>query len=119
MCGCNPIYDDVTHRLAGLAPDGGLYVPETVPKISMETLASWQSMSYTELAFNVMSHFIGVEEVAETKLRAIIEKSYATFGSQHVVPLVKVSDNLLIMEQVTTLPPSRTPPSHIHFFFFI
>eukprot|EP00729_Bicosta_minor_P004428 gene4428-17052_t len=67
--------------------------------ISMETLASWQSMSYTELAFNVMSHFIGVEEVAETKLRAIIEKSYATFGSQHVVPLVKVSDNLLIMEQ--------------------
>jgi len=85
--------------LAGLAPDGGLYVPETIPKISEETLASWQSMSYTELAFNVMSHFIGVDDVPETRLRAIISKSYATFSSKHVVPMVKVSDSLLIMEQ--------------------
>jgi hypothetical protein len=43
---------------AGLAPDGGLYVPETIPKVSMDDLASWQSLSYTDLAFKVMSLYI-------------------------------------------------------------
>jgi len=40
--------------LAGLANDGGLYVPETLPQFSQEEIASWASLSYQELAFKVM-----------------------------------------------------------------
>ena len=47
--------------LAGLASDGGLYVPEKIPQFSKEEIASWASLSYQELAFKVMSPFVDGE----------------------------------------------------------
>ena len=44
--------------LTGLAPDGGLYVPEKLPVIGLQQLADWQKLSYAELAFEVIRLFV-------------------------------------------------------------
>ncbi len=60
--------------LGGLAPDGGLYLPETYPQISREELASWRRFNYRELAFAVLSKF--VTDIPADNLRALIDKTY-------------------------------------------
>lgn len=60
--------------LGGLAPDGGLYLPETYPQISLNELKSWQHFSYGELAFAVLSKF--ATDIPAADLRAIIGKTY-------------------------------------------
>ena len=43
--------------LAGYAPDGGLYVPESLPQINVSQLNQWRNLSYKKLAFNILSFF--------------------------------------------------------------
>lgn len=66
--------------LGGLMPDGGLAMPERYPQVSREELAAWRGLSYTELAFEVLSRF--ATDIPAADLRAIINKSYtpAIFG---------------------------------------
>ena len=70
--------------LMGLASDGGLLLPESVPDVS-EQLEAWQSLSYPELAKNIMGLYIG--DIAAAELGGIIDKSYSTFTSEKVTPL--------------------------------
>lgn len=72
--------------MMGLAEDGGLLLPRTIPRIGSETLQAWQKLSYPELAFEVMSRF--VDDVPSSDLRDIINRSYACFSSPEVTPLV-------------------------------
>jgi threonine synthase len=88
-------FEDVV--LTGLAPDGGLYVPETLPKFTQEEIASWAGLSYQELAFNVISPFVA-GEVADADLKAIIDKSYASFRHDAIAPLVQTGHNEFILE---------------------
>lgn len=60
--------------LGGLAPDGGLYLPESYPQISREELTSWQHFNYRQLAFAVLSKF--ATDIPAADLRAIIDKTY-------------------------------------------
>ncbi len=60
--------------LGGLAPDGGLYLPETYPQISREELARWRSLSYAELAFEILSKFI--TDIPVVDLKALCDKTY-------------------------------------------
>lgn len=60
--------------LAGLAPDGGLYLPERYPKVSRTELDLWRDYSYADLAFVILSKFI--DDIPATDLRAIVEKTY-------------------------------------------
>ena len=60
--------------LGGLAPDGGLYLPESYSQISREELTSWQHFNYRELAFAVLSKF--ATDIPAADLRAIIDKTY-------------------------------------------
>jgi len=60
--------------LGGLAPDGGLYLPETYPQISLDELKRWQHFNYRELAFAVLSKF--ATDIPLDDLRAIIDKTY-------------------------------------------
>ncbi len=83
--------------LAGLASDGGLYVPETIPQFSREEIASWAGLSYQELAFRVMSPFVA-GELSDDDLRALIEKSYSTFRHDAIAPLVQTGHNEFILE---------------------
>ena len=60
--------------LGGLAPDGGLYMPEIYPQVSLDELASWQHFNYRDLAFAVLSKF--ATDIPALDLRAMIDKTY-------------------------------------------
>ena len=73
----------------GLAKNGGLYVPETFPKITLEELESMTEMSYPERAAFVLGKYLA-EELGADYLKEICEKAYSTFTGDDPVPLVKV-----------------------------
>ena len=83
--------------LTGLAPDGGLFVPEQLHKFSTQEIASWRGLSYQELAYNVMSPFVG-DEIPANDLRELIDNSYASFRHAGIAPLVQIGKNEWIME---------------------
>lgn len=83
--------------LAGLANDGGLYVPETLPKFSKSEIASWVGLSYQELAFNIIQPFID-GEIADEDLKLIIEKAYSQFRHDAIAPLIQTGHNEWILE---------------------
>lgn len=62
--------------LCGLAPDGGLYVPQDFPSIDRETLESWRSLSYPDLAARVMRKFIATTELSNEELNGLVHKTY-------------------------------------------
>ncbi|MEC8428746.1 MAG: threonine synthase, partial [Pseudomonadota bacterium] len=88
-------FEDVV--LTGLAPDGGLYVPEQLPKFSQEEIASWAGLSYQELAFKVIAPFVA-GEVPDADLKKIIDDSYSTFRHDAIAPLVQTAHNEWILE---------------------
>ena len=83
--------------LTGLATDGGLYVPESLPTFSQEDIASWVGLSYQELAFNIMSPFVA-GALTDEELQQIIDKAYASFRHQGIAPLVQAGHNEWILE---------------------
>jgi threonine synthase len=60
--------------LDGLAPDGGLYLPETYPQLTPEELNRWRGFSYAELAFELLSRFI--DDIPAADLKALVDKTY-------------------------------------------
>lgn len=80
--------------MTGLAPDGGLLLPEELPDIA-NRLETWSKLSYQELAFEIMSLF--ATDIPADDLKILIEKSYSTFRSPEVAPVVPVGD-LYILE---------------------
>ena len=83
--------------LAGLASDGGLYVPEQLPKYSTEEIASWASLSYQELAFKVMWPFVEGEVPAE-EFKRMIDEAYAGFNHSAVAPMLQTDNNEWVLE---------------------
>lgn len=83
--------------LAGLAADGGLYVPETIPEIPMMEIADMQSMSYPELAFNIISRFTQ-GSIEPEALERIIGESYASFRHTAVAPLKQLDAHTFLLE---------------------
>lgn len=84
--------------LMGLAPDGGLMLPETYPSIDEATLQKWRNLSYSELAFEIMSLF--VTDIPADDLKNIINKTYtkAAFGSEDITPVTRLYDRLALLE---------------------
>lgn len=72
--------------LMGLAPDGGLMLPEHYPQIGRETLDKWRGLAYPELAFEIMCLF--VTDIPEDDLRDILNRTYteAAFGTKEITP---------------------------------
>ncbi|MBB3975894.1 threonine synthase [Rhizobium azooxidifex] len=83
--------------LAGLASDGGLYVPKEWPSFSKKQIRAMRGMSYQEVAFTVLSPFVG-GEIAEPTLKAMIAEAYATFRHPAVAPLIQTGSNDFILE---------------------
>lgn len=79
--------------LAGLAPDGGLYVPESWPQIEPARPAE----SYVDVATRVIGAF-AADELSPQTLRGICERAYASFSHQSVAPLVQTGPNAFMME---------------------
>ena len=86
----NLLFSDVI--MAGLAPDGGLYLPENFPQVA-DRLAEWGALGYQDLAFEIMRLFT---DLPEDDLRQIIERSYATFDTPDVTPLRQVGDSWIL-----------------------
>eukprot|EP01134_Creolimax_fragrantissima_P003367 CFRG3367T1 len=84
--------------MRGLSPEGGLYVPDSIPSVSIQQLQKWSHLSFAELAAEVMELYIG-DEIAKEDLVHISRKSYeTTFSSKNTTPLVKLADDRYILE---------------------
>ncbi|HEY0823231.1 MAG TPA: threonine synthase [Ramlibacter sp.] len=80
--------------LEGLAPDGGLYLPESYPKVDAATLAKWRGLPYADLAFEILSLYI--DDIPAQDLRALCRKTYTreVFGTEQIVPLKALDSRL-------------------------
>lgn len=93
---------DPTHRkfceilLEGLAPDGGLYLPERYPQVDATMLARWRTLAYHELAFEILSLYI--DDIPADDLRALCAKTYTeeVFGTADITPLRELEDGVYL-----------------------
>ncbi len=83
--------------MAGLARDGGLYVPESWPQIGADTIRALAGQNYVEAANRIMTPLAG-GNVAGEKLSAIVAEAYSGFAHQAVAPLVQLDSNLWLLE---------------------
>lgn len=83
--------------LTGLARDGGLYVPESVPQLSEADIAALSGLSYEEIAFRIMRPFVG-QTFGDSEFGDIIERSYAGFGHAARAPLVQLDSGHFLLE---------------------
>ncbi len=89
--------------LAGLASDGGLYIPETLPQFSKEEIASWAGLSYADLAKKIIAPFVA-DTIPQEDLNAIIDDTYGVTGENRVfahdavAPLKQLDSNLWLLE---------------------
>ena len=91
--------------LGGLAPDGGLYLPESYPQISRAELDAWRKLSYADLAYEILSKFI--TDIPAADLKALVAKTYTAQVYRHtrnggdaaqITPLTKLEDGLYTQE---------------------
>ena len=83
--------------MTGLARDGGLYVPETVPVMAQADIAALAGLPYEEVAFRVMWPFLG-GAFGEDEFRGLIARAYAGFGHVARAPLVQLGPNHFLLE---------------------
>ncbi|AUC54579.1 threonine synthase [Sagittula sp. P11] len=83
--------------LSGLARDGGLYVPETIPQMSADDIRALEGLSYEETAFRVMRPFVG-DGFTDEVFADLIAKAYAGFGHNARAPLVQLAPNHFLLE---------------------
>lgn len=98
----NPSFSDIL--LGGLAPDGGLYLPEYYPQVA-DRLNEWRSLDYAELAFRILSLFI--DDIPAADLRAICKKTYTAEAYRYcrpdrqaadIVPLTSLTPDFHLLE---------------------
>ncbi len=83
--------------IAGLAQDGGLYLPEAYPRLSEREIAGFAGLPYGAVAQAVIAPFVG-NALERKALRAAIETAYASFDDAAVTPLTQIGDNLFLLE---------------------
>jgi len=83
--------------LQGLASDGGLYVPESLPKFSADDLQKMSHLSYEDLFFEVTKDFIG-EEIYHKIYKNIIKSSYKNFSHTAIAPVKQLKNNEFLLE---------------------
>src|SRR5690349_12340230 len=88
-------FEDVL--LAGLARDGGLYVPETWPVLPPDLIASFTTKPFAEIATDVIHPFVK-GEISRTELASMARDAYAQFDSPDVTPLHRLTESLTVLE---------------------
>jgi threonine synthase len=79
--------------LAGLAPDGGLYLPESWPQVS----GAFKGARYQDVAFQILSHFTR-GSFSDSELREAIEAAYSDFDAPEIAPLIEIGDDRYLLE---------------------
>ena len=95
--GTAPVLDFRGVTLAGLASDGGLYVPRRWPRFDTAAIEAMAGLSYAETAFRVMQPFVA-GSLADSELKALIEAAYGDFGHPAVTPLVQLDSRHWLLE---------------------
>ncbi|MGB8899826.1 MAG: threonine synthase [Methylocella sp.] len=83
--------------LAGLAPDGGLYLPQAYPQLSQATIAGFAGRPYEEVAQAILTPFV-VGEIEAGAFRGMIEAAYKNFRHKAIAPLTQLESNLFVLE---------------------
>ncbi len=83
--------------LAGLAPDGGLYLPETWPHFEPGEIAGFAGQPYAPVARTIIGRLVG-DSFSDSELAADIDAAYAGFDDARIAPLVEIGPNLFLME---------------------
>ena len=83
--------------LGGLAPDGGLYVPEAWPQLSPDQIRGFLGRPYAEVAATVIGAFVG-DEIAPDTLLEMCREAYATFNHEAVAPLAQLAPGVFLAE---------------------
>lgn len=83
--------------MTGLARDGGLYVPQSVPVMTHAQIAALAGLSYEEIAFRVMRPFMG-DTFGDDEFRGLLARAYAGFGHDARAPLVQLAPNHFLLE---------------------
>ena len=83
--------------LAGLAPDGGLYLPQAYPQLSQNAIAGFAGRSYKEVAQAILTPFLA-GEIEAGALRGMIGAAYANFRRKAIAPLAQLDTNLFVLE---------------------
>ncbi|PYE90616.1 threonine synthase [Phyllobacterium leguminum] len=83
--------------LAGLARDGGLYLPQEFPKLSPDEIRGLRGKSYADIAIRVLTPFIG-GEIPQAEFERMVREAYATFRHAAVCPLAQTGANEFVLE---------------------
>lgn len=89
---------------SGYSPDGGLFVPCSLPTIDSQILQSWSSLTYPDLAFEVMRMFIAYEEISDVDLQKICHESFVKGflednccgGNNDTIPVKKLGSGYIV-----------------------
>ncbi|TVT86050.1 threonine synthase [Pseudomonas sp. H3(2019)] len=83
--------------LSGIADDGGLFVPVGLPLFEPQEIANWSTLPYDELAYRVISPFVG-DAIPEVDFKCLLKEAYGTFSHRSVAPLHQVDRNEWVLE---------------------
>ena len=95
--GTAPTLDFEAATLAGLARDGGLYLPSSWPQLSRDEIADLAGLDYVETAVRVCRGFVG-DALTEDELRALFAQAYGSFAHAAVTPLVQLDSRHWLLE---------------------
>ncbi|KAI8098561.1 threonine synthase [Halteromyces radiatus] len=84
--------------MAGLSPDGGLFIPHHIPSLPDNWRQAWSSLTFQQLAVEILSLYIEDSQIPRPDLEDLIQRSYSTFRHEQVTPLAKVKDGLYVLE---------------------
>ena len=80
----------------GLAPDGGLFLPETLPQIPAADLVRWEKLPYAELCYEFLRRF--VTDIPAAELQAMVRQAYTRFSHPEIAPLRRLDDRTHVLE---------------------
>ena len=83
--------------LAGLANDGGLYVPHNWPSFSSEEIRAMRGMPYADVALKILTPFVGTD-ISPSDLKAMVDAAYGSFRHPAVAPLVQIGPSHFVLE---------------------
>ncbi|XP_028319364.1 threonine synthase-like 2 [Gouania willdenowi] len=83
---------------SGYAPDGGMFMPESVPVLSTDTLRGWKGLSYNKIVTEVTSLFIPPQLIPRGDLEVLVDEALSSFSIPEVVRIARLKDGLSVLE---------------------
>ncbi len=92
--------DFETAVTSGFASDGGLFVPESIPKVTKTTMEKWSDLGFVELAYEILSLYMDESVIPPRELKLLLENSFSGFENPEIAPVVPLgkNGNLFVME---------------------